>query len=98
MDQYARTDGYRAITFEDTLIVREEIAPLILPDQDEISAVRFDALMYGIELACLAGKKYSRVRSDLLKSVSSVAGIANISEIQMKADLIQKILHTSYID
>lgn len=98
VDQYAQTDGYKAITFEDTLIVREEVAPLILPDQEEVSAVRFDALMYGIELACLAGKKYSRARSDLVKRVSLVAGVANIPEIQMKAELIQKILHTSYID
>lgn len=98
VDQYSKVDGYQALTFEDTLIVREEVAPLILPDQDEVSAVRFDALMYGIELAYLTGKKYSRGRSDLLRRVSSVAGIANIPEIQMKAELIQKILRTSYID
>lgn len=47
------------------MIVREEVAPLILPDGDEASAVRFDALMYGIELAYLVGKKYSRARTDL---------------------------------
>lgn len=98
VNQYSTADGYQALTFEDTLIVREEVAPLILPDQDEVSAVRFDALMYGIELAYLTGKKYSKGRSDLLKRVSSVAGIANIPEIQMKAELIQKILRTSYID
>ena len=38
------------LTYEDTLIVREELAPLILPEEDDASAVRFDALMYGIEL------------------------------------------------
>lgn len=33
------------------------------------SAVRFDALMYGIELAYLAGKKYSKARTDLMKYI-----------------------------
>ena len=34
------------LTYEDTLLVREEVAPLILPESDEVTAVRFDALMY----------------------------------------------------
>jgi len=80
------------------LIVREELAPLILPDGDEASAVRFDALMYGIELAYLVGKKYTKARSDLLKKVNGIASVANIPEIQMQGELIQKILHTDYLD
>ena len=98
VDFYADKENYKTITYEDTLIVSDEVAPLILPDGDEISAVRFDALMYGIELACLAGKKYSKARSDLMKRVNAIAGVANIPEIQMKAELIQKILHTSYVE
>lgn len=98
VDLYADAENYKALTYEDTLLVREEVAPLILPDGSETSAVRFDALMYGIELACLAGKKYVRARGDLMKRVSAIAGIANIPEIQMKSELIQKILHTRYVE
>lgn len=98
VDFYAIKDNYKALTYEDTLIVEDEVAPLILPDGDEISAVRFDALMYGIELACLAGKKYTKARSDLMKRADAIASIANIPEIQMKAVLIQKILHTNYVE
>lgn len=98
VDLYANTENYRGLTYEDTLIVREKVAPLILPDGDEISAVRFDALMYGIELACLMGKKYTRARSDLMKRVSAIASVANIPEIQMKSELIQQILHTRYVE
>ena len=79
-------------------MVREELAPLIEPENDDAKALRFDALMYGIELAYLAGKKYSRARHDLLKKVSAVAGVANIPEIMMQAELIDKILHTDYLD
>lgn len=98
VDLYAKKENYNALTYEDTLIVGEEIAPLILSDHDEINAVRFDALMYGIQLAYLAGKKYTRAKSDLLKKVTAIASIANIPEIQMKTEFIHKILHTSYID
>ncbi|MCM1467178.1 MAG: DEAD/DEAH box helicase family protein [Alistipes sp.] len=98
VDLYSDVSNYQTLTYEDTLIVREEVAPLILPDEDEASAVRFDALMYGIELAYLAGKKYSRARSDLKKRVSGIAGVANIPEIQAQSDLINKILDTDYVD
>ena len=62
------------------------------------SAVRFDALMYGIELAYLAGKKYSRARSDLHKKIAGIASVANIPEIQAQTDLINKVLNTDYVD
>lgn len=98
VDLYANADNYETLTYEDTLIVGEEVAPLILPDEDEVSAVRFDALLYGIELAYLVGKKYTKARSDLMKRVTAIASIANIPEIQVKSELIQKILHTSYME
>ena len=98
VDLYANKDNYQALTYEDTLMVREELAPLIEPEDDDAKALRFDALMYGIELAYLAGKTYSRARNDLMKKVSAVASVANIPEIMMQAELIDKILHTDYLD
>lgn len=98
VDLYSSESNYNALTSEDTLIVREEVAPLILPDGDEASAVRFDALMYGIELAYLVGKKYSKARTDLYKKVTGIASVANIPEIQVQSDLINKILNTDYVD
>ena len=98
VDLYSIETNYQALTYEDTLIVREELAPLILPDEDEVSAVRFDALMYGIELAYLIGKKYARARNDLKKKVAEIASVANIPEIQVESDLINRILNTDYVD
>ena len=98
VDLYSDQSNYQALSYEDTLLVREELAPLILPDGDEVSAVRFDALMYGIELAYLIGKKYGKARSDLLKKVSAISTVANIPEIMVQAELINQILHTDYLD
>lgn len=57
--------------------------------------MRFDALLYGIELAYLVGKKYNKGRSDLFKKASAIASVgSNIPEIAAQAELIDKILHT----
>ena len=98
VDLYSDQSNYQTLSYEDTLLVREELAPLILPDGDDASAVRFDALMYGIELAYLIGKKYGKARSDLLKKVSAISTVANIPEIMVQAELINQILHTDYLD
>ena len=98
VELYSDPDNYKALSYEDTLIIGAELAPLIEPEQDDPKALRFDALMYGIELAYLAGRKYSRARRDLLDKVAAVAVVANIPEIMVQAELIDKILHTDYVD
>lgn len=98
VDLYSDKSNYQTLGYEDTLIVREELAPLILPDDDEATAVRFDALMYGIELAYLIGEKYGKARSDLLKKVNAVSSVANIPEIMVQSELINQILHTDYLE
>ncbi len=98
VERYAEPDSYNALTYEDTLLMGQELAPLITPEEDDAKALRFDALMYGIELAYLAGKKYSKARSDLFKKVSAVASVANIPEIMAQAELIDRILHTDYVE
>lgn len=98
VELYSNPDNYQALTYEDTLMMGQELSPLIEPDADDAKALRFDALMYGMELAYLAGKSYSRRRSDLIRKVEAISGFANIPEIRMQTDLIHQILHTPYLD
>ncbi|MBP9989569.1 MAG: DEAD/DEAH box helicase family protein [Ruminococcus sp.] len=98
VELYSSHDNYQTLTYADTLMMGQELAPLILPDDDDAKAIRFDALMYGIELAYLAGKKYGKRKSDLFKKVNAVASIANIPEIMVKKEFINQLLHTDYIE
>ena len=98
VELFSDPNNYAAMTYENTMQMQEELAPLITPDDDDAKAVRFDALMYGIELAYLVGKKYKKARTDLVKKVSAIASVANIPEIQAQSELIHKILHTDYLD
>lgn len=98
VELYADPNNYTALTYEDTLLMGQELAPLIMPEEDDAKALRFDALMYGIELAYLAGKKYGKARKDLLKKATAVASVANIPEIMAQSELLDKILHTDYLE
>ena len=98
VEKFSDLETYKALTYEDTLAAKEELVPLITPDGDEPQAIRFDALMYGIELAYLMGEKHALARKDLLKKVQGIANVANIPEISAQAALIDKLLHTDYLD
>ena len=98
VEQYSNPDNYVGLSLENINDMREHLAPLITPDVDDPKALRFDALMYGIELAYLAGKSYGRARSDLFKKARAIASVANIPEIMAKSDLLEKILHTDYVE
>ncbi|MGN1019719.1 MAG: DEAD/DEAH box helicase family protein, partial [Aristaeellaceae bacterium] len=98
VERYAEPANYQTLTYEDTLTMAQELAPLIEPEDDDAKALRFDALMYGIELAYLAGKKYSRARHDLIQKVEAISRVANIPEIMLQAELIDRILHTDYVE
>ena len=98
VERFSTPENYVTLSYEDTLNMETELIPLILPDEDDAKALRFDALMYGIELAVLAGKPYSRAKRDLLQKVSGIASVANIPEIKAQSELIEKILHTDYLE
>ncbi|MBP3645691.1 MAG: DEAD/DEAH box helicase family protein [Clostridia bacterium] len=98
VEKYADSERYRALTYEDTLLMAQEVAPLLHPYDDEAKALRFDALMYGIELAYLIGKTYERARSDLLRKVGAVSKLSTIPEVALQGELIQKILQTDYLE
>ena len=98
VERYSDLGSYETLSYEDTLTIASELAPLIVPDADSPKAMRFDALMYGIELAYLADKKYTRARNDLFQKARAIAGVANIPAIMAKSELLEKILHTNYLD
>ena len=98
VDLYSNKDNYKLLTYEDTLKVKEELSPLIQPENDDAQALRFDALMYGIELAYIVGKTYGRARKDLFTRVSSLTKLGTIAEVALQSELIHKILHTDYVE
>ena len=80
------------------LQIAEHIAPLIPPTKDDISAVRFDMLLYQIELAMLAGKSYKKAKNDLIKKARELSPYATIPAVAAQQELLKQILHNDYLE
>lgn len=98
VELYTKPNRYQSLSYEDTLMMQQELAPLLLPEPDDPKALRFDALLYGMELAHLAGLPYNRAHHDLLKKAEALSKIANVPEIAAQSALLEKILHTDYVE
>ena len=101
VEKYALEGSYDTLAPGDTAEVKVELSPLIRPDNDDPKALRFDALMYGIELAYLVGKKYNRARKDLVKQVKHLASLTDrksFPEVTAEKEFLEKLVHTDYIE
>ena len=98
--QFGKEERYRTITADDVHTIRTELAPLIMPEEGEINALRFDALMYGIECAQLEGntKGLKKRLGDLQKKAQAVASVANIPEVGKQGELLKQIIDTDYLE
>lgn len=100
LDKYSDEVNYQKITFPDVNIVKEEVSPYIMADGDEPIALRFDALIYGLELAHVAGKNDERAKRDLIKRANALSRLIgkHIDEIDCRKEIIDKVLSDSYVD
>lgn len=100
LDKYSDEVNYQNITFPDVNVVKEEVSPYIMADGDEPSALRFDALIYGLELAHVAGKNDERAKRDLIKRANALSRLIgkHIDEIDCRKEIIDKVLSDSYVD
>lgn len=98
IDRYQSENDFESLTYENTLQIAEHIAPLLPPTGGDVSANRFDVLIYQIELAMLAGKSTTRAKNDVIKKASALAMYANIPAITQQQDLLDQIMHNDYLE
>ena len=98
IDKFQSEEDFSALTYENTLQIGEHIAPLILPESEDITAVRFDMLIYQIELAIIAGRNYKRAKNDVVNKAAALSKFATIPEIAKQSELIEQILHGGYLE
>ncbi|MGI6252913.1 MAG: DEAD/DEAH box helicase family protein [Aminivibrio sp.] len=98
IDKFQTEEDFAALTYEDTLKLAEHIAPLVSPSDDDVSALRFDQLIYQIQLAALADKNFTRAKNDVISKASALAKYGTIPAIMGQKDLLEQIVWNDYLD
>lgn len=98
IDKYQSEADFAVLTYEDTMHIAEHIAPLVLPSGEDPSAVRFDQLIYQIELAMLTEKNFRRAQNDIKGKAEELAKLGTIPDVAKEKDLIEQILENDYLE
>jgi type I restriction enzyme R subunit len=96
--QFQNRDVWNALTTNDVSELKGMIAPLIIPNDDDEMAKRFDNVMYTIELAYLtarAATKPIRVVVDTAEKLSEIGTIPSIIE---NKELLTNVQSTDFWD
>jgi type I restriction enzyme R subunit len=98
IDQFCAADDFMVLSADDVADCAEHIAPLITPSDEDVSAVRFDMLVYQIELALLRKSPAARFKNDLMHKAKELAKCASMPMIAREKDLLEHIIHNGYLD
>ncbi len=98
IDKYQTEEDFASLTYENTLQIAEHIAPLVLPAEDDVSAERFDMLIYQIELAMLTEKSSKRAKNDVIHKAAELSKYGTIPAIAQQQELIEQIVHNDYLE
>ncbi|WP_294730730.1 DEAD/DEAH box helicase family protein [uncultured Faecalibaculum sp.] len=98
VDRYLDPDHYRKLVSEDVMRVRHELAPLIQPPKDSLTAVRFDSLIFRMELDILCDGNGGKGLRDLKKKADSLLKDSmDIPEVAQQRELLEKCTDDEYL-
>ena len=97
VDHYSRSGVLDALTWDDITVLGNELASIIRPYDDNIDAIKFDAIVRLIQSNKLSDRNSTFLYSHLQRSVQNVAKKASIPDVQAKLPYIRLALDLEYL-
>lgn len=96
INEFIEEYRYNYVSYQDVIIIKEEIAPLLESIDEQYFTVQFDYIMFVIELAYLNSKSATRQMNTVLKLAKNLSNIPNVADIQKNSELLNNIINTDY--
>lgn len=96
--KFQNKEIWEALTNNDTRELKEEVAPLIIPEEDDEMSKRFDNVMYTIELAYLTVQKATKPIRAVVDTAEKLSEIGTIPQINENKELLIHVQSTDFWD
>jgi type I restriction enzyme R subunit len=90
-DKYADPAIWQAIGVIEMAELKDHIAPLIIPTEEDELAKRFDYLMFTIETALVLGKSFAAGQEKVIRTANALAQIGTIPQVLAQKDIIDLV-------
>ena len=91
VDKYRQIESYRVISATDFSELKSPISMLIVNDESDTDALRFDALMYGYMVAVCSSQNTRSYKKRLEYVATSLKEVVSIPQVKDKLPLIEEI-------
>ncbi|ARA97871.1 hypothetical protein GD3902_07250 [Geobacillus thermodenitrificans] len=89
--KFQNREAWNCLTAMDVNEIKEHIAPLIVPLNDDELAKRFDLLMYTVELAKLQTKNATKPIRSMIRTTEALSKLGSIPQVQEQKCIIEKV-------
>ena len=91
VDKYKKLDKYEALDEKDVKEIKDVVAPLVIYEENDELAKRFDYLIYTIENAYLQNKSFLKAKNKVKETAESLSELGTLPRVLEKKQLIMDI-------
>jgi len=96
--KYSDPKNYENMTFGEVGDIKEHLASLIDPYEDEIDALRFDSQILSLEWGLLENIKSTRIKREVYGKLKNLLNVENIPSVTKVKEDIKEILRTDFLE
>lgn len=96
VEKYKNDDEWKALGAVSMNELKEYIAPLITPLNEDELAKRFDVVMYNIQLAYLQGTNATKGIKSVIQTAEELSKLGTIPEVQKQKYVIEKAMTSEF--
>lgn len=98
VEKYRRVESFRLLTPTAFAELKMPISMLVVNDEADVDALRFDALMYGYMIAACQGGKTAGYKSRLISIAACLQKVTTIPQVKDKLTLIDEVFDGQILD
>lgn len=98
IDKFKRLDQWQSLSVNDVNEIKEHIAPIVTPLDDDEMAKRFDSVMYTIQLALMTAKQAKKPINSVIQTAENLSGLGTIPQVNQQKELLHHIQTEEFWD
>lgn len=98
VEKFRRIESFTLISDTSLAELKRPIAMLVINDEADIEALKFDSLMYGYMVELCRGRKTTMHRNNVFAIVASLQKMVTVPQVKEKLPLIERVVDEGVLD
>lgn len=97
IEHFSQRENWNHIYATDFMDIKDNILPLLIGENEQEEAKRFDNLLYALQIKKIKKESKTKYENSIIEIAQKLEGLGTIPQVVKKQELIVKIAETDYI-